>query len=55
MSDMVWFTDVPALKVGPGESDRSHRADEFVLEEEVLAGASFYRQLIEAFASDPSP
>lgn len=49
MSDLVFFAGVPAIKVGPGESDRSHTPDEHVLEEEILAGAEMYRRLIEAF------
>ena len=30
----------------PGRSERSHTADEFVLEEEILAGARFYAELV---------
>jgi acetylornithine deacetylase len=50
MSDMVFFDDVPAIKCGPGESDRSHRPDEYVLEREVAEGARFYARLLRAFA-----
>ncbi|HEV7667567.1 MAG TPA: M20/M25/M40 family metallo-hydrolase [Thermoanaerobaculia bacterium] len=42
--------DAPAIKCGPGRSERSHRADEYVEESEVLAGARFYLSLIEALA-----
>jgi acetylornithine deacetylase len=45
LSDMV-FLGAPAIKCGPGLSERSHTPDEFVLEEEVLAGARFYTRLI---------
>ena len=38
--------NAPAIKCGPGLSERSHTPDEFVLEEEVLAGARFYTRLI---------
>jgi acetylornithine deacetylase len=50
MSDMVFFEGAPAIKCGPGESDRSHRPDEYVLEREVALGARFYVRLIQAFA-----
>ncbi len=42
--------DAPAIKCGPGRSERSHRVDEFVEEEEILAGARFYLSLVEALA-----
>ncbi len=42
--------DVPALKVGPGLSERSHTPDEFVLESEILAGARFYGRFLEELA-----
>lgn len=41
---------IPSLKVGPGLSTRSHAADEYVLEEEVLEGARFYEALIREYA-----
>ncbi|MBL8088000.1 MAG: M20/M25/M40 family metallo-hydrolase [Chthonomonas sp.] len=50
MSDQVFFQDVPTIKVGPGVSARSHSADEFVLESELLDGARFYSALIDRFA-----
>ncbi len=49
LSDMV-FLGAPAIKCGPGRSERSHTPDEFVLEEEILAGARFYTRLIGAYA-----
>ena len=36
-----------AIKIGPGDSSRSHRADEYIRTEEVLAGIDTYIQLIE--------
>ena len=42
LSDLALLDGVPAIKCGPGESERSHTPDEFVLEEEVLDGARFY-------------
>jgi len=47
--------DAPAIKCGPGRSERSHRVDEYVEEEEVLAGMRFYLALIEALASGDVP
>jgi acetylornithine deacetylase len=49
MSDLVHFRGIPALKVGPGRTERSHTADEFVLESEVVEGACFYEALARAF------
>ena len=42
LSDLVFLSGAPAIKCGPGESERSHTPDEFVLESEILAGARFY-------------
>lgn len=42
---------VPGIKVGPGRSERSHTPDEYVLEDEVVAGARFYESLVRAFAT----
>ena len=41
---------IPALKCGPGQTERSHTPDEFVLESEILDGARFYARLVRAFA-----
>ncbi len=46
LSDLTFFRGIPALKVGPGESERSHRPDEFVYEDEIVAGAEFYERLL---------
>lgn len=40
----------PALKMGPGDSARSHTADEYILEEEVAEGLAVYRKFIENLA-----
>jgi acetylornithine deacetylase len=50
LSDMVFLDAVPAIKCGPGRSERSHTPDEYVLESEVLEGARFYTRLIGAYA-----
>ena len=40
----------PALKMGPGDSARSHTADEYVLLDEIEAGIAGYRTFIERLA-----
>lgn len=39
----------PALKLGPGDSARSHMADEFIFLEEIEKGIQFYIMLIEQY------
>lgn len=46
-SDMA-FIPVPALKTGPGESARSHTADEFIYLEEIENGIQYYIALLKA-------
>lgn len=50
MSDLAFMDGIPALKCGPGETERSHTADEFVREEEIVTGARFYTRLVRAYA-----
>ena len=45
LSDMALLGGLPAVKCGPGQTIRSHTPGEFVLEEELLAGERFYREL----------
>ncbi len=40
----------PALKMGPGESSRSHTADEFVCLSEIETGVAIYEKFIEKLA-----
>ena len=49
LSDMA-LIPFPALKMGPGESARSHTAGEFILLEELDQGVSGYKQLLSAVA-----
>jgi acetylornithine deacetylase len=49
MSDMVFLAGIPAVKLGPGQSARSHTRDEFILESELLDGAAAYREIIRLF------
>jgi len=45
-SDMSLMHDFPSLKIGPGDSARSHRADEYILISELEQAPSIYRQII---------
>jgi acetylornithine deacetylase len=38
--------DIPSLKIGPGDSARSHMANEFIYVDEIEQGIDFYIQLI---------
>lgn len=51
VSDLVFFADIPAIKTGPGASERSHTPDEFVLESEIIEGARFYEELALAYGA----
>ncbi|RVT96543.1 M20/M25/M40 family metallo-hydrolase [Mucilaginibacter limnophilus] len=39
--------DIPSLKVGPGDSARSHTADEFIYVDEIREGIELYIQMLE--------
>lgn len=45
-SDMALMHGLPSLKIGPGQSARSHSADEFVEIEEINTALHLYPQLI---------
>ncbi|PWS30553.1 M20/M25/M40 family metallo-hydrolase [Pedobacter paludis] len=46
-SDQGWL-EMPSVKMGPGESARSHTADEFVFVEEIEEGITIYIRLLES-------
>lgn len=46
LSDRALMKGIPALKIGPGDSSRSHTADEYVFESQIADAISFYQQLI---------
>jgi acetylornithine deacetylase len=50
LSDLVFMDGIPALKCGPGRTERSHTPDEFVLQSEILDGARFYTRFVRAYA-----
>jgi acetylornithine deacetylase len=39
--------DIPSLKVGPGDSARSHTADEFIYVDEIREGIELYIKILE--------
>lgn len=45
LSDAVWTRHLPTIKVGPGATERSHTAGEFVTVDELEQGVEFYRRL----------
>jgi acetylornithine deacetylase len=45
-SDWAFLSDVPAVKAGPGDTARSHRADEYLTSKELRDGVEFYRRLV---------
>jgi acetylornithine deacetylase len=51
LSDMA-LMNFPALKIGPGESERSHSADEFIYLQEIKEGIATYISLIESFSDE---
>jgi acetylornithine deacetylase len=49
MSDMVFLKGVPSVKIGPGQSARSHTPDEFILEHELAAGIAAYDAIVQQY------
>jgi len=52
MSDQVHFYGHTALKVGPGQTERSHQPDEFILLDELDAGVQLYSKIIEEYVKE---
>lgn len=50
-SDRAIMQGLPALKMGVGESARSHTADEYVLESEIIDGIEIYDRLLKELNS----
>ena len=46
LADRALMHGIPALKIGPGESSRSHSADEYILEREIDRAIDIYQQII---------
>ena len=49
-SDMALMHGIPSLKMGVGQSARSHGADEFVLEKEIIEGIRIYIDYLASLA-----
>jgi acetylornithine deacetylase len=45
-SDQAWL-NIPSVKIGPGDSARSHSANEFIFLEEIKKGISLYIKLLD--------
>ncbi len=45
-SDWAFLQNIPAVKVGPGDTFRSHRPDEYLLLSELEEGIAFYRDSV---------
>src|SRR6185312_9161069 len=45
LSDWVFLKDVPTVKIGPGDTRRSHTPDEYLEVAELEAGVLFYESL----------
>ena len=54
MSDMVFLAGIPSVKIGPGESCRSHTPDEYIRLEELQAGAAAYERIIQEYFNGPA-
>jgi acetylornithine deacetylase len=52
-SDQGWL-QMPSLKMGPGDSARSHTADEYIYLSEISEGISIYIKLLESIFPDLS-
>ncbi len=52
-SDWVFLHDVPAVKLGPGPSERSHTAKERIDIAEVRRAVDVYRDLVKAYFARP--
>ncbi len=53
LSDQA-LIDIPSLKLGPGDSARSHTPDEYILLEEIRAGIALYIELLKIFFTQKS-
>jgi acetylornithine deacetylase len=49
MSDMVYLQGTASVKIGPGDSSRSHTPDEYVLADELQAGAQGYQRIVREY------
>lgn len=50
-SDMSQMHNIPTIKIGPGDSPRSHTADEYILISEIEQALELYPRLIQSIAN----
>ena len=48
-SDWAFLKGIPAVKIGPGDTRRSHRPNEYMRVAELEAGVAFYRQCVRTY------
>jgi acetylornithine deacetylase len=48
-SDWAFLKGIPAVKVGPGDTSRSHQPNEYLLLSELEAGVGFYSQFVHTY------
>lgn len=48
-SDWVFLSDIPAIKIGPGHSEVSHKADEHIEIDQLNKGVSLYKSIIREY------
>jgi acetylornithine deacetylase len=48
-SDWAFLKGIPAVKVGPGDTNRSHRPNEYLLLSELKDGVVFYSRFIHTY------
>jgi acetylornithine deacetylase len=46
LSDQAFMIGFPSVKIGPGDTHRSHTANEYILESEIQQGIEIYKQLL---------
>ncbi len=49
VSDWAFLRGTPAVKIGPGDSRRSHAPDEYVTEGELARGIEVYGKLVASY------
>lgn len=54
LSDWIYLDGVPVVKMGPGDSRFSHRADECVSIEQLELGVDIYRKVIQSYFLETS-
>jgi len=52
VSDLFWVRDVPGIVMGPGRSEQSHVADEWIEVEQLERGVEVYRETIRRYFRD---